>query len=160
MLWIFVFWGAMGKICLPHQYTLASLANEVVGIFDLFSPLANFPKFARRGRISKNSNVDPSFGRTNRIRYSATTSGSVKFRLNEFGSSGFRRIERLKIVSGTNVDLRMLRTKLINWNLLYIQPRSWENLLKFVFDLIQLVGPNRRVLDVLSSTSDPTLRRS
>ena len=57
-----------------------SLANEleVVGIFHLFSPLANF---ARRGRISKNSNVDPILGRTNRIRSSATTPGSVKFRV-------------------------------------------------------------------------------
>ena len=45
---------------------------------NLFSPLANF---ARRGRISKNSSVDPILGRTNRIRSSATTPGSVKFRV-------------------------------------------------------------------------------
>ena len=92
MLLIFVFGGGdIGKICLPHRYTSASqprfqgpllpvpsLANEVVGIFHLFSPLANF---ARRGRISKNSNVDPILDRTNRIRSSATTPGSVKFRV-------------------------------------------------------------------------------
>ena len=83
--------GDIGKICLPHRYTSASqprfqgpllpvssLANEVVGIFHLFSPLANF---ARRGHISKNSNVDPILGRTNRIRSSATTPDSVKFRV-------------------------------------------------------------------------------
>ena len=31
-----------------------------------------FPKFARRGRIRENTNVDPIFGKTNRIRSSAT----------------------------------------------------------------------------------------
>ena len=92
MLLIFVFWGAvLEKSACPTDtlrhlnlvsrvrlLPVPSLANEVVGIFHLFSPLANF---ARRGHISKNSNVDPILGRTNRIRSSATTPGSVKFRV-------------------------------------------------------------------------------
>jgi len=63
--------GDFGKICLRHPYTLASL-NFLV----LWQILE---KFARRGRIRKNSNVDPIFGKTNRIR-----SGATYAFLNEF----------------------------------------------------------------------------
>jgi len=53
-----------GKICLPHPYTTASL------IFLVRWQI--FPTFACRGRIRKSSNFDPIFGKTNRIRSSAT----------------------------------------------------------------------------------------
>ena len=75
MLLIFVFWGAIleKSACPTDTLRHLNLVSRVlsylfrlslVGIFHLFSPLANF---ARRGRISKNSNADPILGRTNRI---------------------------------------------------------------------------------------------
>ena len=49
--------GNFGKIRLDY------------GVFDLFGPLTNVSKFC----IRKRSNFDPSFGKTNRIRSSATS---------------------------------------------------------------------------------------
>ena len=43
------------------------------GVFDLFGPLTNFSKFCLWGCMRKSSNFDHIFGKTNRIRSSATT---------------------------------------------------------------------------------------
>ena len=56
----------------------------------------------------------------------------------------FRRIERLKIVAGKNVDVHMRWTKLSNklklCMILYIEPRSRWNLLRLPSTLIQWIG--------------------
>ena len=56
--------GDFGKIGVPHPYTTASL------IFLVHWQI--FPNFARRSRIRESSNFDHIFGKTNRIRPSAT----------------------------------------------------------------------------------------
>ena len=57
--------GDFGKICLPHPYTTVSL------IFLVHWQI--FPNFACGGCMRKSTNFDHIFGKTNRIRSSATT---------------------------------------------------------------------------------------
>ena len=67
----------------------------------------------------------------------SSTSGSVKFVWISLDRPS-RRIERLKIVSGTNVDLHMRRTKLIYtqivWWRIFSPARSGENRRFLEFD--------------------------
>ena len=68
----------------------------------------------------------------------------------------FRLIERLKLVSGTNVDLHMRQTKLINLKKLYDKCLlSLFRGRKFIAIAFVTIQP-WLVRRVLSSTSDPT----
>ena len=66
---------------------------------------------------------------------------SVAFFCN--GLRQMNRTERLKIVSGINVDLQVRRSKLIK-----IKPYLRENLIKLLFGLIQLIGSTQHKLNV------------
>ena len=86
-------------LLIDPQVWYMSTEPRHICVFQWLRPGLNVELFMRRTKLSESR-----WWKVRRL---------ARVRLNEFGSSR-RWTERLKIVSGTNVDLHMRRTKLIN----------------------------------------------